>query len=391
MKILYLSTLSSSKLVDSLYSQTGENPGFAVQKFSRLIVKGIYENSVDVETLSSPPIPKNFRYKSFIHYNYEKEDGILYRYVPFINVPILKHICVFLYTFFFIILWGIKDKKQKLIICDVLSVSLSMAALFASKLISLKNVAIVTDILDLIVGPRSFIGRIASKLNTWYITSFDKYILLTEQMNEKVNPNKKPYLVMEALCDITLNNNLLSNVIKDSPKVVLYAGGIYEKYGLKMLAEGFIKANVSNATLVYYGSGSYVESYKELCKTYSNLEYRGLAKNDQILQEEYKATLLVNPRFTTEEFTKYSFPSKNMEFMSSGTPLLTTKLPGMPEDYYPYVFMIEEETIDGYASAIKRTLALSDEELKLFGRNAKEYVLKFKNNIVQAKRILDFI
>ena len=60
----------------------------------------------------------------------------------------------------------------------------------------------------------------------------------------------------------------------------------------------------------------------------------------QGVAEELKATLLVNPRPTTEEFTIYSFPSKNMEYMASGTPLLTTKLPGMPEEYHQYVLAI---------------------------------------------------
>ena len=59
------------------------------------------------------------------------------------------------------------------------------------------------------------------------------------------------------------------------------------------------------------------------------------------------ATLLINPRFSNEEYTKYSFPSKNMEYMASGTPILTTKLPGMPKEYYEYIYLFEEESIEG--------------------------------------------
>ena len=35
-------------------------------------------------------------------------------------------------------------------------------------------------------------------------------------------------------------------------------------------------------------------------------------RNDRVVEEQLRATLLVNPRPTTEAFTKYSFPSKNM-------------------------------------------------------------------------------
>ena len=46
-------------------------------------------------------------------------------------------------------------------------------------------------------------------------------------------------------------------------------------------------------------------------------ELTRLMNHPKIVKEEKKSTLLVNPRFTNEEYTKYSFPSKNMEYMAS--------------------------------------------------------------------------
>jgi hypothetical protein len=80
-----------------------------------------------------------------------------------------------------------------------------------------------------------------------------------------------------------------------------------------------------------------------------------------------------------------------MEYMASGTPLLCTKLPGMPKEYYPYVYLIENETLDGYVSALKDVLGRPECELKSMGDSAREFVLKEKNNIVQARRISDFL
>ena len=47
-----------------------------------------------------------------------------------------------------------------------------------------------------------------------------------------------------------------------------------------------------------------------------------------------------------------------MEYMVSGTPMMTTVLPGMPEEYYPYVWLIEDETEDGAAQELKAFFAL---------------------------------
>lgn len=395
MKILYISVLSSDKVINRIYEETGVNPGFAVQKFSRLLVKGLVENNADVVAFSNPPITRAISTKLFISMGGETENGVSYKYIPFINFPMLKHICILLYSFFYVFFWGLKDRKNKAVICDILSVSACMGALFATKINGLQSVSVVTDIYGQMTGVKksgitALISSLASCISNWYSTSFDKYILLTEQMNDIVNPKRRPYMVMEALCDNTFAINNIQKVEKDNPRVVMYAGGLYEKYGLKMLVDGFIASKV-DAKLVLYGDGSYVDELKEVCKNHPNVEYRGIAANEEIVEQELKATLLVNPRFTTEEFAKYSFPSKNMEYMVSGTPLLTTKLPGMPKEYYPYVYMFEEESVEGYAAVIRTVLSRSSDELSAMGRKAAEFVLKNKNNISQGARIVKFL
>lgn len=316
-----------------------------------------------------------------------------YKYIPFLNVSRLKHLCLFLYAFAYVLFWGFKRRREKAIMCDVLSISVCMGALLASKINRVRSVGVVTDIYGLMVGNarNSWIVKFATYLNQCYISSFDRYVLLTSQMNERVNPKGKPHIVMEALCDLSMSGQNVQIEEKVSPRMVIYAGGIHERYGLKMLAESFVKADIPDARLVYYGSGSYVEEYKKLCAAHPNLEYRGVAPNEEIVVEELKASLLVNPRPTTEEFTKYSFPSKNMEYMASGTPLLTTKLPGMPEDYYPHVYFFEEESVQGYADALKKVLSLPADTLYAKGVQAQRFVLQQKNYVTQAQRVLGLL
>lgn len=396
MEILYISALSSERLIQLIYEQTGTNPGFAVQKFSRLLVKGLEANGCPIIAFTNPPVVRGVMSKLLVCLGKEEEKGVKYKYIPFLNFPILKHLCVIFYSFFYVLFWGLSNRKEKAIVCDVLNVSACIGALLATKLNRIQSVGVVTDIYGLMIsqhrtGLSALISRIAKKIHDVYVKNFNKYILLTEAMVNLVNPKNRPYMIMEALCDSYLANTEFKPCEKTQPRTVLYAGGLFEKYGLKMLVEGFIKANIENATLILYGSGSYVEELKDVCSTYANVEYRGVAPNEEVVAEELRASLLVNPRFTTEEFTKYSFPSKNMEFMASGTPLLTTKLPGMPNDYYPYVYLFEEETVNGYAEALTKALSRSELDLIEFGIKGREFVLNQKNNIYQGKRILSFI
>jgi hypothetical protein len=114
-------------------------------------------------------------------------------------------------------------------------------------------------------------------------------------------------------------------------------------------------------------------------------------RNDRVVEEQLRATLLVNPRPTAEAFTRYSFPSKNMEYMASGSPLLTTLLPGMPKEYLRYVYVLRDEIPAGIATEIDGLLALGSLQLHYKGQEAKEFALKRKNNVVQARRVARLI
>lgn len=68
--------------------------------------------------------------------------------------------------------------------------------------------------------------------------------------------------------------------------------------------------------------------------------------------------------------------------MVSGTPVLTTNLPGMPQEYYPYVYLIENESTEGLAKAFKQVLELPGVDLKKKGYEAREFVLSKKNSVL---------
>ena len=152
-----------------------------------------------------------------------------------------------------------------------------------------------------------------------------------------------------------------------------------------------MQADLPNAMLEIYGPGDYVKELQQIAEIHDNVFYGGMLLNTEIVDKEQEAALLVNPRPTHEEFVKYSFPSKTMEYMASGTPVLTTKLPGMPKEYYPYVDFIEEESAAGIAAALKAVLTRSDEELFQKGQQARAFVLEGRNNVVQAKKLLDML
>ena len=183
------------------------------------------------------------------------------------------------------------------------------------------------------------------------------------------------------------SQNDLSQKYKE--KVVIYAGGLYEKYGVKKLIEGFIKLKDKNTALHLYGEGPMVKDIEKYSNLDNRIRFGGMVPNEIVVEEQIMATLLVNPRPSNEEFTKYSFPSKNMEYMVSGTPVVTTPLPGMPKEYNKYVYVFQDESEHGICSTLNYILSQSSKTLHDFGGAAKQFVLDEKNNLKQAARIVD--
>ena len=358
------------------------------QKYNQLLMEGLVVGGAEVFSISSRPVNRVMTRQRYFKGEMTREKGISYCYVPFINMPVLRMLSVFVNVFFkMLFLKG--SKKDTVVICDALNIAATAAALCVAFLRGFPTLGIVTDVPCHLSNMQNI--PFSQKLNLWVMRRFKSYLLLTEPMCQIVNPKNRPYIVMEGHSDSAMAQveNTLSG--KNEKKICLYAGSLKKIYGIKALVEGFVAADIPNAELHVYGLGDYAEQLEELASHHDNVKYLGVAPNSEIVQAELAATLLINPRPTNEEYTKYSFPSKNMEYMASGTPVLTTRLPGMPADHEPYCYFIEEETPDGIAKALKTVLAQTPEQLHNFGMRAKEFVLKEKSNVAQAKKVITFV
>ncbi len=396
MNILYVSSLCSKNKFKELCEKSKIKPDQPAQKYHRLMVEGLAKNDkLSIEILSAIPVNRLMSSKLYYKGETEEVNGIDYKYLPFINFPILRHICLFITCFLNALKWFFKKKRNGIVICDVLNAAISFAALLFSKVTRINSIGIVTDIPILLAGISAdgskLINRIAVFIKTYAINRFTSYVFLTECMNTLINKRNRPYVIIEGLVDINMSNIKNELGKKYEKKVCMYSGQIDTIYGMKLLTDAFISADIDNTELHIYGSGDFEEYLKKICQKYTGIKYFGMVPNDIVVKEQIKATLLVNPRPTNKEYTKYSFPSKNMEYMVSGTPTLTTNLPGMPEEYKQYVYLIEDETVEGLTNTLREILSKTKYELHQKGMLAKDFVLRNKNNIIQAKKFLDMI
>lgn len=80
-------------------------------------------------------------------------------------------------------------------------------------------------------------------------------------MNDYLNPEGKPHVILEGHSDIAMERQEPSLARKTSPRVCMYAGGVSKQYGLENLVKGFQKANLPDARLEIYGPGIMCRSF----------------------------------------------------------------------------------------------------------------------------------
>lgn len=398
MNIVYFSSSCSDEKFDQLRLAGITRKMPQAQKYHRLLMEGLVQN-LDGQLTAISAFPVNRQWTKKVCFAREEEtvNGIRYIYGRFWNLPVLRQLTRY---------WGAARDAKKcakdgdcVFVCDILNQSIANAARKMGRRLGVPVVGIVTDVPGHTSGARrktlSFVRRMVSrwaeKQSQKKMVKYDGYLFLTEAMNEVVNLRGKPYVVIEGHADVQMGQreNTLEN--KQSPKVMMYAGGIHKEFGIQRLVNAFVAADMPGWECHIYGDGNYQNELTELCKTQTNVKYFGAQPNALVVENQLKASLMVNPRLTDAEYVKYSFPSKTLECMVSGTPLLTTNLPGMPASYHEYVYLFGEETEAAFRVVLEQVLALDAQTLHEKGAKAKYYALDEKNNVSQAKKLLDFM
>ena len=232
---------------------------------------------------------------------------------------------------------------------------------------------------------RSKIKSVEIKFLKKATRNLDCFVFIADAMKEWFEKPVK-YTVVEGIAAGATGDSVPA---EERKKSIIYAGGIKREYGVVDLVEAFIKADNPEWELVIYGGGTAVDEIKTICDGRTDVKLMGSVPNAEVVAAQKTASLLVNPR-KNQVFTKYSFPSKVLEYMSSGTPMLAYKLDGIPDEYDPYYYRISEEE-NGFAEALKNVMSLSAEERCEMGERAKRFVRENKNPKSQCERIINLI
>lgn len=299
-----------------------------------------------------------------------------------VNLPVLKQ-------------WGryrrLKKQLKAIKNEEILLCTTYMPFLWALSKLDRSNhlTMIVTDLpeyadMHQVSALRKELRKLNNRLIYHSMSRVDRFVLLTEQMKEPLGVGSRPYVVMEGIYGLLQEYSPVTY----RKRVILYSGRLNARYGVRNLLEAFLKLNDNTVELWFCGSGEMQATIKAAAETDHRIKFLGFQSQENVWKMQREVSLLVNPRQNTEAFTKYSFPSKTMEYLASGTPVLMYKLDGIPDEYDEYLHYVDGESVDDLTSALETVMNADFSELERKAKRAQQFILNEKNAVVQAAKIL---
>ena len=358
------------------------------------IVKGLDHYTTNLQIINLPYVgsyPNRYRTFKIDSFSFSHNKKSHDWNVGFVNVSLYKMYSRYHKTK--IKLKELLNNDNEIIIIYALHTPFIKAAVDLKKINpSLKICVIVPDLPHFMGGSNNVVIRFFKKKEKVFLETLlrqvDAFVLLSDYMHKPLNVANRPWVRIEGI----FNDDLKSNVLqKESFKTILYTGTLSRRYGILNLLDAFSLIKDVNYRLWICGDGEGSEEINQRCKIDSRIIFFGQLPREEALKLQQKATVLVNPRTSGSEFTKYSFPSKIIEYLASGTPCIMYRLAGIPKEYFNYCFVPTNETPFALYHQILMVCSKSQEELNQLGLKAQRFILENKTPEKQCLKLYNML
>ena len=253
-----------------------------------------------------------------------------------------------------------------------------------------KTCLIVPDLPEFMSGNNGRLHKFLKRIDKFIInkclSKIDSYALLSEPMQERLPMKDKRWTLMEGIYQPLENEE---EVDKETLRTIMYTGGVFYRRGVDILLDAFEKIDKPNYRLWIRGNGDMVPEIKERAKKDPRIIYFEPMSREELLKMERRATVMVNPTPPSLDFTRYFFPSKTMEYLASGRPVIGYKLDGIPAEYDPYIQYVADNSLAALEAKLLEICSLPKAQRDEMGQRSRAFILEQKNPKAMCQRIVD--
>lgn len=383
--------------------RVGENAAYspAGTQFQECLLESLYGTGVDVTHIYAlRPVTSFPRNRRLI---FEATDVVMLGSIRttllgFVNFGPAKTLTAGLTLFIRLLGWAWREhgRPRAVLLYNVNSPP-GIVSVLAGRISGFKVVAIVADLQVPGQGllPDTSLRRLEFWLQTRTLPLCDGLIVLTRRMAEEFAP-VVPFIWMEG----ALPNDLIAEpAISDGEEpdndagegcVFMYAGGLSELKGVRLLLDAFARVRGTHELWIT-GRGPSAADVERAAKDDPRITYWGFPSEQELRALYQKCDVLINPHSAHHESAHYLFPSKLIEYLGTGKPVISTcSTPEVAEEYGEVLFLADDSP-DALAATIESVAGLTAAEREVAGARGRRYVLGRKSWRIQGHRIATFI
>ena len=404
MKFIFVTGLYPKEKIDVFRKWAKGDVQNAADAFQWAVIDGLIKNEADFQIVNCPFLPsfpinnKCFRLPKLDGKYGDNHLGVS---LPYCTVPIVKSRSI-VRLLFKTLRPIIEEAKMKNGEEGIVIITYSVYSPFLKVLKRLKRIfpglvtaSIVTDLPDNMLefnANQRFLKRIYCYFENRRVKKLyryiDKYVLLAAPMEERIPEAQGRNCIVEGMVvpsPLPLNKKYSKN------KVILYTGTLDAFSGVRELVKAFQRINEPNYRLMICGGGVLENMIRKASIEDPRIVYKGMVTREDALRLQKEATALINPRRPDNGITRFSFPSKTMEYMMSGTSMIGYKLDGIPKDYFDYIYTINETSVDALSAKIQEILSIPESELNARAIDAYNFIINNKTSDKQVHKIISFL
>jgi len=391
-----VSVLFSGFIVDDItfekVASKDSNPQYAAQNYQKnllgVLVRGGWKKLSVYGSVPCSPYPSN-KIIFMAHQKWGANDECFSG--PVFNLPVLNFVFRSFFFFFYLVFWSCKNKGKKVVFLYALHSPHVMPLLIARFIWGLKVIVYVPDLpMYMNFGReggrlRRTLKKLDSKFLLYACNKFDSRAVITSAMFDYVNSDDA--IVVDTVVEKTVDQDAAVSIEMPGGVVFTYTGGLRDGYGVLEALEYFSQDYVKNKgwNLLLFGAGPLQGACVEYSDLHENINFYGQVPIDKARAVQSKSDFLLNLRDPFDLRFNYSYPSKITEYLASGVPVITTKVAGIPEDFYPYLNFVDLNDFDF------EDLVESYQEIKKKACEGKRYLFSSRSFDRQSERLVSLI
>jgi glycosyltransferase involved in cell wall biosynthesis len=380
--------------------ETFQKPAFsqAGQMFQENLLVGLKHAGIAPSVIISAFPIRAFPYSRCLFYGGADQTislGMRVTQVPFVNITPLKEISIGLATLWLLIRWGLRCKgKRRVVFTYNLTVPPGIFTLLGAWLIRAKSVVAIYDInVPGHTVQNSLWRRIDYRLQRWLLPRCDGHVSAADGIMQEFAPNRHYLLLEGGVSQNTLERfrSAPKKDMADGTFTIVAGGTLNEGHGIPEILKAFSMINGDSYRLFITGDGPLREVVENAAAQDCRIRYFGYLKFGEVLDLYSQASVLISMLITKKLNTKYFFPSKIMEYLASGVPVVSTYTGNLEKDYNGLLYLLRDESAEGLADLLRQISQSDIEERCEMARRAADFMAHCKTWDAQGQKVANYI